>query len=126
MTPTPLISTVKQGLQQARIKIDLVTAHGAEVIHTGVQTLESARSVVVGARNDTIALFAKARRDLRQTFADGASKLGHQLVNIATPTHAEQAALRKDEVRRKKRAKRMEQEEQERQAEPADQPAQEL
>jgi hypothetical protein len=106
MTPTPLLSSVKQGLAQARIKIDLVTAHSAEVFHTGVETLEAARSVVIGAGNDTVAVIARARQDLKQTLSDGASRLGHQLVRIATPTHEEQAALRKDEVKRKKRAKR--------------------
>jgi hypothetical protein len=106
MTPAPLLSSVKQGIAQARIKIDLVTAHGAEAFNTGTQTLEAARSVVIGAGNDTAAVFARARQDLKRTLSDGASKLGHQLVRIATPTHAEQAALRKDEVRRKKRMKK--------------------
>jgi hypothetical protein len=111
MNATPLLSSVRQGIAQARIKIDLVTVHGTEAFNTGVQTLEAARSVVIGAGNDTAAVFTRARQDLKHTLSEGASKLGHQLVRIATPTHAEQAALRKDQVRKKKRVKKQQQQE---------------
>ena len=106
MTSTNLFSTVKSGLSQARTKLDIVAAHGTQAFHTGVQTLETAKSVVVGAGSDTVAVLARAREDLKKTFAEGASQLGDQLVRIATPTHKEEAALRKAEVRRKKQAKR--------------------
>ena len=117
MTPTNLISSVKTGLSQARTTFDIVTAHGAQALNTGVQTLGAAKSVVVGAGNDTVAVLTRAREDLKKTFAEGVSQLGDQLVRIATPTHKEEAALRKAEVRRKNQEKRQEQAEAEAAAE---------
>lgn len=108
MIASTLLDTVKGGFAQARTTLDIVTAHGAQAFSTGVQTLEQARTVVVTARTDTAAVLSRARDELVKTFADGAASLGNQLVRIATPTHKEQAELRKAEVRRKKRAKREE------------------
>lgn len=108
MIASTILDTVKGGFAQARTTLDIVTAHSAQAFSTGVQTLEQARTVVVTARTDTAAVLARARDELVKTFADGASSLGDQLVRIATPTHKEQAELRKAEVRRKKQAKREE------------------
>ena len=108
MTYTDILSSVKHGFAHARTTFDLVTSHGVQVLHTGVQTLEAARSVVVGAGSDTAAVLARAREDLKKTFADGAAQVGQQLVRIATPTRKEEAALRKAEVRQKKTAKQEE------------------
>lgn len=108
MTSPNLLSSVKQGFAHARTTFDLVITHGAQALDTGVQTLGAAKSVVLGAGHDTVAVLVRAREDLKKTFIDGATQLSDQLVRIATPTRKEQAAARKEEVRRKKKAKQEE------------------
>ena len=110
-------------LGNVKDKVELVKAHAPGVVQTGVETLKAAQEVVKGARREAGEVFDRTKDQLKQTFKDGASRIGQKLANIATPTHKEAAEARKEEVKAKKRAKRARAKRQE-QGEPAALPTQ--
>lgn len=94
MAADSIVESVKETV---KAKVGLVKAHAPEVMKTGVETLKAAKGVVDGAREE-----------LKKTLKDGADRIGHQIANLASMNHKEQAAVRKEAVKMKKRAKRAE------------------
>jgi len=104
MNPKTLVGSVRDGVTEARNKVEMVAAHGQDVVKTGVQTLQAARGVVAEGGREAVQVLSRTRDELKKTLADGAAQVGDKLKLIATPTRREQAAARKAEVKQKKRA----------------------
>jgi hypothetical protein len=108
MKSTEVIETVKSNLADAKSKGGMIVAHGQDIVHTGVETLKAAKDVVVGAGREALDVATRAKDELKRTLTEGASQVGHKVSHLATPTHKEEAAARKAEVKAKKQRKRSE------------------
>lgn len=106
MNPQFVVESVKHRIEAARSTVGMVASHGQTVVHTGGQTLQSAKDIVVKAGRDAIDLAGRTRTELVRTLKDGATQMAGQLSRIATPTHKEMAEARKVEIKEKKARKR--------------------
>lgn len=106
MSANKIVETVKDAVAEAKGKVELIGAHGKDVIHTGAQTLQAAKSVVVEGGHQTAQVLANTKDELQRTLKDGVAQIGHKLSNLTTPTHKEAAAARKAEVKEKKQRRR--------------------
>lgn len=106
MNPKSIVESVKEGVAEARSKVEMVAAHSQDVVKTGAQTLHAAKGVVVEAGREAAQLAVKTKDELKRTLKEGASQLGEKMARIATPTRREEAAARKLEVKAKKQRKR--------------------
>ncbi|AXQ29976.1 hypothetical protein D0B54_15400 [Solimonas sp. K1W22B-7] len=106
MTTNKIVETVKDAVAEAKSKVELVGAHGKDVIQTGAQTLQAAREVVADGGREAAQVLTNTRQELQRTLKEGATQIGDQLSRIATPTHKEEATSRKAAVKEKKQRKR--------------------
>lgn len=106
MSAKGIVETVKEGVGEAKSKVEMVVAHGKEVVKAGAQTAQAARDVVAGAGREAAEVVARTKDELKRTLKDGAAQVGERLSRIATPNRREQAAARKAEVKAKKQRSR--------------------
>lgn len=107
MDTSKIVETVKGAVSGAKDKVELIKAHGQDVIQTGAQTLQAAKGVVVEGGQETAKVLTHTKEELQRTLKEGADKLGHKLSHLATPTRKEQAEAHKAEVKEKKQRKRV-------------------
>jgi hypothetical protein len=108
MNAKSIVETVKEGVAGARNKVEMVAAHGQDVLRTGAQTLEAVKDVVVGGTREAADVATRTRQEVARTLKDGASQVADKLSRIATPTRKEAAEARKLEVKAKKQRRREE------------------
>lgn len=106
MNPKSLVESVKEGVSEARSKVEMVTAHGQEVVKTGAKTLHAAKEVVIEGAREAVQVATRTKDELKRTLKEGATQVGEKLSRLATPTRKEQAAARKVEIKAKKERKR--------------------
>ena len=100
-----LVQIAQARVSDARSTAEMVAAHGQDVVQTGIETLQAARTVVKDAGREAIDLLTRTNDNLRKTLKEGVDRVGGKISRIATPTHKEQAEARKAEIKAKKRAK---------------------
>ncbi len=108
MTSNKIVETVKDAVAEAKSKVELVGAHGKDVIQTGAQTLQAAKEVVAEGGREAAQVLTNTKQELQRTLKEGAAQISDKLSRIATPTHKEEAATRKVAVKEKKQRKRSE------------------
>lgn len=106
MNTSKIVETVKDAVSGAKGKVDLIKAHGQDVIQTSAHTLQAAKDVVVEGGQETAKVLTHTREELQRTLKEGAEKLGHKLSHLATPTRKEQAEAHKAEIKEKKQRRR--------------------
>ena len=108
MNTSTIVETVKDAVSGAKDKVELIKAHGQDVIQTGAQTLQTAKGVVVEGGQETAKVLAHTKDELQRTLKEGAAQISHKLSHLATPTRKEQAEAHKSVIKEKKQRKRAE------------------
>ena len=106
MNSQSLVESVQHGVSEAKTKVEMVAAHGKDVVETGASTLRAAKDVVMAGGREAVGVAGRTRDELVRTLKDGFAKVGDKLSRIATPTRKESAVAKKIEVRAKKQRKR--------------------
>lgn len=105
MTTPTLLDSLKHNVRTAQATAGIVVNHSQDLVHTGIETLGSAKDVLADAQRDVRSVVSRASAELRSTFKEGREKLSYKLRHLDTPTRKEAAEARKLEVRAKKRHK---------------------